>query len=128
MNTTDKNRFKELLAELAMITDEVFVVRKLKGRVDELIDIAHKDEEHRATYVELLSELLEKGYPGPWEVLPYAMYRLRWPEILARCRELLRAVDDKGGPPSSYGRYLETVIEAFDDAWQDADLWECGSA
>lgn len=125
MNTmTSKRRFQEILNELASITEEVLVVRTLKERADELVAIAEHDAEARPQYVEQFLTLLDENYPGPWEVLPYAMYCLRWPEVLSYARSTLSAIEAVEAPPSSFGRYVETVIEAFDDAWLDADLWE----
>jgi len=124
INMTSRKRFQGILTELAAITEEILVVRVLKGRVDELVAIVEHDAEARDWYVEQFLTLLDENYPGPWEVLPYMMYRLRWPEILVHAKATLSAIEAEGGPPSSFGRYVETVVEAFDEVWPNADLWE----
>lgn len=100
---TRRERFRRILDELAAITDDVLVARTLKDRVDELVGIAEEDAQGRATYVEWFTELLAEDYTGPWEVLPYAMYRLRWQEVLSRAQQKLREVEAKDAPPSSHG-------------------------
>jgi hypothetical protein len=119
-----KDRFRELLDEFALITEEVLVVRSLKARADELINIASVDRNGRGAYVEWLQELLDEDYSGPWELLPYVVFRLRWPELLSQAKYRLRLVEEEGRLFSSYGRYLEAVVEAYDDDWPDIDLWE----
>lgn len=122
--SVETKRFQEVLADLVSIRDDVLIARNLKGRIDELVSLAQRDIECREFYLDQFRDLLDEGFQGPWELLPYAMYRLKWPEVLARAQEFLKRQEMQGGPPKSYQRYLESVVEAFEDSWVDADLWE----
>jgi hypothetical protein len=128
MPPADLPHFSAILRELSSFTEPIADVRILREPLEELVSVAEKNPEADSTQAKVLCELIDEDYTGPWEALPYLMYRLRWPQ-LRRCAAttLLRLYHERGSypcPRSHLERWMEAVIEADMDTWWERDLWE----
>lgn len=67
-----------------------------------------------ATLVQMLSD----DDKGPWELIPFCMHELRWPEVHVAAQERLRNESDH-----RIKSIMAKVLESFSDGWSDADIY-----
>jgi len=63
-------------------------------------------------------QMLDNPQKGPWELIPFCMHELRWPEVEAAARVRLMSASDWREKT-----IMAAVIDAFSDKWGDADLY-----
>jgi len=56
--------------------------------------------------------------PVPWELIAYLMFELRWPEVNRCADERLHSERD----PRTKA-VMAHILDAFDDRWEDADMY-----
>ena len=84
--------------------------------------LIHDNQYMRKAFVEAIWELYEKSERGPWEIVSYLIHDLRWnelkPRFLQAHADAIKANDWRAEPVA------RNLLEAFDDEWADAILWD----
>lgn len=86
--------------------------------------LAHTaDEAEENGYTDILEKstvqlLTQRGLPGLIEIIQYYGHRFRWETLRVAVVELLRNATD----PRQV-RAFEVMLEAFEDDWEDVDLF-----
>lgn len=108
-------------ANRAMLNDE-----PLESYFLAVLQVIKSNIECRFDFARVLLSILRDSGPAtleaPWEVIPFCMHELRWPEveheIEQRLREALARNDWRAVPVLTHCR------DAFSDDWESADLYE----
>ena len=77
----------------------------------------------RPQVVDAFMSVVRGGIQGPLELVPFAMHELRLPEVLALTERWSKEPDPNTAVSIGRREYLAKLQAAYEDPWEDADLW-----
>jgi hypothetical protein len=88
-----------------------------------IIRLVQNNPSDRSYFVEQFIQIAVGTIPAPWEMAPYCMRELRFPEVRAAIEAHYAHLLEQN-KHARYMNYLSHMAKAYDDPiWSDADMW-----
>ncbi|QKY12154.1 hypothetical protein [Janthinobacterium lividum] len=113
------NLLRKELLDAETVLDTQYSFELAEPNYVRCLQLINAAPEQHGPFVELLiSMFLERVVSE--EPIAVLMHVLRWPEIREWAEDQLRSLDN----PIAYGRPLEKIIAAFDDQWENREIYK----
>jgi hypothetical protein len=114
---TDKLR--QHIATIEQISRVTYSYRDIEQHLIDLLRFLEFNMNWRADLEPVLIEIIDTSPDGVVQILEFTMHTLRWDGV-QRALENLRDTT----PSWNEKRSAERILEAWDDDWEDADLYD----
>ena len=113
------NQLRDALDSAAAALGRVQSPADIEPSLVEVLDIIRDGSVSRNHTLGLLSEYVEHGRPGDWEIWQFLLHALKWPEakILLHAKYEGCKTDPRNEP------IVRHLLEACEDGWDDAEFY-----
>lgn len=111
------DEFAKLSRRAAEDLDATNSVRSMEPALVAMLRLVEAHPELRTSFEVAFIEICDS--PLPKEIVQFCMRELRWPVIRSHVERTMRATND----PRVHAA-LQQVLDAYEDEWGDADLFE----
>ena len=84
----------------------------------EVLDLILRHPEEKSTFIDCFENVISNGYTTPPELVSFCMHELRWPELKKSLNDWLLIEKSE-----RIRHVLRQTLEAFNDDWNDADMY-----
>jgi hypothetical protein len=98
---------------------EVLDISKVEPIFEEVLLLITQHPMQRELFTRLLLEILHEPDKGPIELVSFCAHALQWEEFREELNRLFQLSTSE-----RYRSALKQVISAFEDEWEDADMYK----
>ena|ERR1022692_1187820 len=113
------DKMKEKLAEIEAAAAITYGANDIEPMLVELLTLIRGHPAERAGFEDLFIDLIRRSPDGTVMILEFSMHTLRWEAVRKELESLRTNTED-----FNIRRSVDRVLEAFNDDWADADIYE----
>lgn len=126
---TQENRFRKMKPDLGETLKDLCIKARIacdtlpstQDFEPEFVQVLRYVESHpeaRYEFSPVFVEMITNPSVGPWELIPFTMFTLRWDEVRLAAEQELKA-----NPTPQVKSVMAHILDGFSDGWQDADMY-----